>query len=114
MLFKTSLSLWLVVFTMIVTLSIQKWLGNEASLSTWGVGYSCVLFALMTIYILTGDTGKCGVSFFGMCFPTIHFSIPATKLSIPFNAYPFIQLLLMKVLIPNSSFTGHLSGILLG
>ena len=82
-------------------------------LDVWGVGYSCVLFALMTVSLLT-DHSPCSVNFFGICFPTYQIPIPFTRIRIPVNLFPFVQLILMKVLIPNSSLLGHLSGILLG
>ena len=105
--FISSLTLWLSVFTLLVTLFLQKKFYHESHLDTWGIGFSCVLFAFMTIHIFKVHGS---LSFFGISFPT--FTVPL--LSIPMNFYPFFQLLLMKIVIPNSSFLGHLSGILLG
>lgn len=98
---------------MILTLYLQKTFQNERMLSIWSLGYSCVLFALLTIEVFLQNDSSC-ISLFGFCFKTYHFSIPFFSFSIPFNFYPFIQLFLMKLLVPNSSFIGHLSGILLG
>lgn len=111
-----SISVWLMVFTEILLMTLYSLLirlGYMRFLDVWGVGYSCVLFALMTVSLLT-DHSPCSVNFFGICFPTYQIPIPFTRIRIPVNLFPFVQLILMKVLIPNSSLLGHLSGILLG
>lgn len=69
----------------------------ERYLSSYALGYSCVVFGLMTVqYQRTGDT----FSFFGA-------ALPSTLL-------PFFYLAATQVLVPQASFVGHLSGILGG
>lgn len=101
------------------------WLADKMNLehgkSVWGLGYSCVLFALMTTIILKGDT-QCPVNLYGMCFPTYEFKLlpfPSTctgllMCRIRINLYPFVLLVVMKLIVPISSFFGHLAGILVG
>ena len=72
-----SINLWLVVITQAVHLFLV-WLADKMNLehgkSVWGLGYSCVLFALMTTIILKGDT-QCPVNLYGLCFPTYEFKL---------------------------------------
>jgi len=62
------------------------------------VGFSGVLFALITIY-----TSISGQSRYSLCF-----------LQIPSRIYPWVLLLAMSLFFPNVSFIGHLSGIICG
>ena len=67
-----SINIWLVVVTQAVHL-LLLWLADKMDIahgkSVWGLGYSCVLFALMTAIILKGDT-QCPVNLYGLCFPS--------------------------------------------
>ena len=62
-----------------------------------------------------------------LCFPTYFLRLPdylinlvgigldsALAVGIPFNVGPFILLVVTKVIMPQSSFIGHLSGIIIG
>lgn len=62
----------------------------------WGIGYSCVICGLMTII----DTFSSSVNFFGF--------------DIPWSISPFLNIIVTSILIPNASFIGHLSGVLIG
>ena len=83
---------------------LQSWLltkatGSMSYLMQPAVGYSGVLFAYILIECYhTTNTSR---SFFGL------FSVP-TKL------YPWIILVVMQFVMPNISFLGHLSGMLVG
>ena len=89
---------------------------------TWGIGYSCVLFAWMSFCACSDPQDV--ISVFGVRIPSIVFTIPWTAVtlgrgegvtsSIRISVYPFLLLLLTKLLIPNSSFLGHLAGLLIG
>merc|ERR1712159_547784 len=72
-----------------------------ASKSPWwscSVGLSRVLFALMTVY--------CAL---------VTNPIPFLRVtSVPPRVYPWLMLCLMQVIIPNASFVGHLSGLIVG
>mmetsp|Transcript_43566 Transcript_43566/g.52239 ORF Transcript_43566/g.52239 Transcript_43566/m.52239 type:complete len:742 (-) Transcript_43566:34-2259(-) len=73
------------------------------------VGYSGVLFALMTIVALEQER-SCPLPFFpDLCFETY------TLFSFfKVNASPLAQLIFMQVVIPRVSFVGHLAGIVCG
>jgi len=64
---------------------------------TYSLGYSCVVFGWMTIYSIRAESN---ISLFG--------------LSIPPLLFPFASLIFTQFLIPNASFVGHLSGIVIG
>ncbi|KAK8812739.1 hypothetical protein WA538_004596 [Blastocystis sp. DL] len=111
-----SVSLFLVVSTQLLLLLLDSFLircGRHSIETVWTLGYSCVLFALMTASILQ-RSGPCPVDLFGVCFPTRLLPVPFLPFAIPVNAFPFIQLLLMKLLVPNSSLLGHLAGVFMG
>lgn len=97
------LSLWSVLLTGILYVGISWSLtlitGNLSFIYTSSVGYSGVLFTYALIDSFhTTETSR---SFFGV------FNVPA-------KLYPFILLIALQVIIPNISFFGHLSGILVG
>jgi membrane associated rhomboid family serine protease len=84
------------------------------------VGYSCVLFAWM-VAISVRMPVFCPITFFPqLCFATWSIPVPflvdekGAGLSIPINLGPIVLLFITKVIIPRSSFLGHLSGILIG
>lgn len=62
----------------------------------YAVGYSCVLFGLQTIIAAYQSE----MSIFG--------------LMIPWSWAPFMELIVISILVPNASFIGHLSGIIIG
>jgi len=70
--------------------------GKQHYLHTYSVGYSCVVFGLMTVVSQAAG----GLSIFGIF--------------IPFNVAPFVSLFLTTLMIPQASFIGHLSGIVAG
>lgn len=81
------------------------------------VGFSCVLFAWMTVASVRMNE-YCPLFFYpSLCFETYHIGLPAASSnfpSLPVNLGPFVLLLVTKVILPRSSFVGHLSGILIG
>jgi membrane associated rhomboid family serine protease/uncharacterized membrane protein YgcG len=95
--------------------------GNDQYAYQQSVGYSCVLFAWMVAMSVRMPT-FCPVSFLPqLCFATYHLPIPFTvspethlPMSIPLNAGPIVLLFITKIIIPRSSFLGHLSGIVIG
>ena len=73
------------------------------------VGYSCVLFAWMVVWSVNMRE-FCPIMFLpSFCFET-YFVIPG----VPINIGPIILLFITKLIIPRSSFLGHLSGIIIG
>jgi len=85
-------------------------MGREDQRFVQAVGYSCVLFAwLMAAAVRMKEF--CPVIFFpSLCFKT--WVVPA--IGLPLNFGPVVLLFLTKVVIPRSSFLGHLSGLLIG
>ncbi|CAM9381212.1 unnamed protein product, partial [Discosporangium mesarthrocarpum] len=78
------------------------------------VGYSCVLFALMTLMSVAQET-FCPVPFFPQfCFETWFLPIPLTRWKLPINLGPFALLFLVQFIMPQAGFLGHLSGIVMG
>lgn len=80
------------------------------------IGYSCVLFAWITVASVK-MTQFCPIIFApSFCFQT--FVLPHSKdiigFDVPINFGPIVLLLVTKVIIPKSSFIGHLSGIIIG
>jgi membrane associated rhomboid family serine protease len=73
------------------------------------VGYSGVLFAWMVVAAL-GQTSTCPIIFLpSLCFPTY-----ALFGMIPFSWAPLVQLVVLQVILPRVSFTGHCAGIVAG
>jgi phosphoglycerol transferase MdoB-like AlkP superfamily enzyme len=62
------------------------------------IGYSCVLFGMASFDSLSHASAT--VSFFGLALPSL--------------LSPFASLVLVSVLVPASSFSGHVSGIIAG
>lgn len=92
----------LLIVSVLTTMGIYhiwiKYGGIREYESTYAVGYSGVIFGLMTVGYVSAKQSR--ISFFG--------------LSIPLSLAPFGSLLLTQLLIPNASFVGHLSGIIAG
>eukprot|EP00249_Psilotum_nudum_P018563 c26865_g2_i1 orf=180-992(+) len=63
------------------------------------VGYSCVVFGWMTILAAKQPSSK--LDLFGL-------------LSLPINFAPFESLVFTSIIVPQASFLGHLSGIVVG
>nr|AIY60694.1 rhomboid protein Panut_RBL13 [Pandanus utilis] len=63
------------------------------------VGYSCVVFGWMTILAVKQPSSK--LNLFGV-------------LSLPISFAPFESLIFTSIIVPQASFLGHLSGILVG
>ncbi|CAN0870841.1 RHOMBOID-like protein 13 [Linum grandiflorum] len=64
-----------------------------------GVGYSCVVFGWMTILSVKQPSAK--LNLFGL-------------LSLPISFAPFESLIFTSIIVPQASFLGHLSGIIVG
>ena len=63
------------------------------------VGYSCVVFGWMTILAVKQPSSK--LNLFGV-------------LSLPISFAPFESLIFTSIIVPQASFIGHLSGIVVG
>lgn len=84
------------------------------------VGFSCVLFAWMVAASVRMKQ-YCPIFLLpSLCFTTYYIPNPLAFYSIgpllgfPVNIGPIILLVITKVIIPRSSFLGHLSGIIIG
>lgn len=77
--------------------------------------FSIVLFAWMVVSSVYRDE-FCPIFFLpSLCIPTWNFAVPfLPSLHFPINLGPFVILLVTKLIIPRSSFLGHLSGIIIG
>jgi len=83
---------------------------NHAHAAQQAVGYSCVLFAWM-VAASVRMSKFCPIFLFpSFCLDTVYIPI----IHLPVNAGPILLLLLTKIVIPRSSFLGHLSGIVIG
>jgi len=87
--------------------------GREEFLYQQAVGFSCVLFAWMVAASVRMDK-FCPVFFLpSLCFTTYGIPNPFGW-SLPVNAGPLLLLVATKLIIPRSSFIGHMSGIVIG
>jgi membrane associated rhomboid family serine protease len=95
------LSYILLVGSMIFIIGSAYWtarlVGDTRQQQVWSLGYSCVVFGIMTVF---SQLGSGEISMFGVPLPSI--------------AAPFIALGITQVLVPNASFIGHLAGIVVG
>ena len=108
----------LVVITMTLccfeTLAFIKISGNEDAAHQQSIGFSCVLFAWMVVAAVLMQE-YCPIFFLPqLCFSTQFIPVPGTEFAIPVNLAPFALLVVTKLIIPRSSFLGHLAGILIG
>lgn len=71
--------------------------GSFEDLNTYGYGYSGILFGLLTLWCLTGDSYR-------NCY-----GVKVRKIFIP-----FIYLIVSSIIAENASIVGHLSGIAAG
>lgn len=92
----------LLIVSVLVTMGIYhiwvKYGGIREYETTYAVGYSGVIFGIMTVGYMSAKQSK--ISLFGF--------------SIPLSLAPFGSLLLTQLLVPGASFVGHLSGIIAG
>lgn len=108
------LSFALVIITGFICLGISYLMitrmGREDMRFQQSVGFSCVIFAWIMAAAVR-MTEFCPVIFIPtFCFKT--WTIPVVGL--PLNLGPVVLLFVTKVIIPRSSFIGHLSGLLIG
>eukprot|EP00605_Chrysophyceae_sp_TOSAG23-4_P002529 GSChrysophyteH1.ASY1.ANO1.2794.1 assembled CDS len=104
------LVLWTGLGCLLLTWYMIRHMGRDDMVHQQAVGYSCVLFAWITVAAIR--MGKFCPLIFAPTFCFSTFMIPVVNL--PVNIGPFVLLLVTKVIIPRSSFIGHLSGILIG
>lgn len=92
----------LMVTSVLVTMGIYhvwiKYGGVREYETTYAVGYSGVIFGLMTVGHMAAKHSR--ISLFGI--------------SLPLSLAPFGSLLLTQLLVPNASLVGHLAGIIAG
>ncbi len=108
------LSFALVLLTGCICLAMSHYMihrmGREDVRHQLSVGYSCVLFAWVTVAALNMNK-FCPIIFApNVCFNTLYIPV----IGLPFNIGPVVLLVITKVIIPRSSFMGHLSGIVAG
>jgi membrane associated rhomboid family serine protease len=77
---------------------LYKHTSQLTHLTSASIGYSCVLFGMTSFQSLLQSTAT--ISIFGLRMPAL-FS-------------PFASLVMVSILVPTSSFSGHLGGILAG
>ncbi|XP_010258529.1 PREDICTED: RHOMBOID-like protein 13 [Nelumbo nucifera] len=96
-------TLILVVLSGVLVLGIYHILIQKFKLDYFrrvtAVGYSCVVFGWMTILAVKQPSSK--LDLFGF-------------LSLPISFAPFESLIITSIIVPQASFLGHLSGIIVG
>lgn len=96
-------SLVLVVFSGLLVLGLYHILIQKFKIEYFRrvtvVGYSCVVFGLMTVLSNRQPSSK--LELFGL-------------LSLPISLAPFESLIFTSIIVPQASFIGHLSGIIVG
>ncbi|KAJ3678182.1 hypothetical protein LUZ60_001985 [Juncus effusus] len=96
-------TLVLVVLSGLLVLAFYHLLINRFKLERFrrvtAVGYSCVVFGWMTILAVKQPSSK--LNLFGV-------------LSLPISFAPFESLIFTSIIVPQASFIGHLSGIIVG
>lgn len=107
----------LIVITMIICLFVQHILitkfNKTEMIQQQSLGYSCVLFAWMVVFSVRLRK-FCPIFLFpSLCFSTYVLKIPFTA-GLPVNFGPIVLLVFTKLILPQSSFLGHLSGIIIG
>jgi len=96
------ISFLLMIFSLVGVAAVYHifiyYLKKEEYLARLSVGYSCVLFGLMTVYAqLSARSG-----------------LQILSVNIPLSLAPFASLIVTTLLIPQASLIGHLSGIIVG
>ena len=118
------LSAGLVVLTMLIVTALYHLLitrfGRVELISQQAVGYSCVLFAWM-VALSVRLRQYCPLFILpSFCIDTWFIPLPNAFAqlwgiqNIPINLGPFVLLIFTKIIMPRSSFTGHLAGIIIG
>lgn len=104
--------LTMLIFTGIFHVLIHRFNRPELA-QQQAVGYSCVLFAWMVAASVRMNE-FCPLNFIfpSFCFST--YVIPIGSVGFPINIGPILLLVITKFIIPRSSFTGHLAGIIIG
>jgi membrane associated rhomboid family serine protease len=101
--FYLQYTLVLVVFSGLLVLGFYHLLIQKFKLEHFkrvtAVGYSCVVFGWMTILAAKQPSSK--LNLFGV-------------LSLPISFAPFESLIFTSIMVPQASFIGHLSGIIVG
>lgn len=118
------LSVALIFITMLICIGIDyvliyRYQRHEQQYSQ-AIGYSCVLFAWM-VAISVRMPEFCPIFIFpSLCVPTWTLPFPSFvqqwtgMIGLAINLGPFLLLFFTKLIIPQSSFMGHLAGILIG
>eukprot|EP01033_Poteriospumella_lacustris_P003074 gene3073-2251_t len=118
------LSVALVFLTMLICIGIDyvliyRYQRQEQQYSQ-SIGYSCVLFAWM-VAISVRMPQFCPIFIFpSLCLPTWTLPFPSFvqqwtgMVGLAINLGPFLLLFVTKLIIPRSSFMGHLAGIVIG
>eukprot|EP01102_Stenamoeba_stenopodia_P001948 TRINITY_DN11760_c0_g1_i1.p1 TRINITY_DN11760_c0_g1~~TRINITY_DN11760_c0_g1_i1.p1 ORF type:complete len:363 (+),score=38.80 TRINITY_DN11760_c0_g1_i1:401-1489(+) len=83
-----------------ISIIVSRYFDSPEYENQCSVGFSGVLFALLTVRCSSSDS-QSQSSIFGLT-------------SVPTRFYPWVLLLALQFLMPNISFIGHLSGILVG
>lgn len=118
------LNIALVLITMLICTAIYHVMIHRYGRAEYGsqqaVGFSCVLFAWM-VALSVRLKEYCPIFLFPtFCVDTWMLPLPSSVSAaiglsgIPVNVGPFILLAFTKLIIPRSSFVGHLSGIIIG
>lgn len=110
-------SLNLIVITIVICLGIQycliHYFQRVDQINQQSLGYSCVLFAWIVV-VSSKMRQFCPILFYpSFCLDTEFIPLTSDWI-LPMNFGPLILLLITKLIIPQSSFIGHLSGILIG
>jgi rhomboid domain-containing protein 1 len=77
---------------------LYKHTRESSHLTSSSIGYSCVLFGMTSFQSLSHASST--VSIFGLRLPALF--------------APFVSLIMVSLLVPNASFSGHLGGIVAG
>lgn len=118
------LSIDLVVITMLLCSVMYHVLINRFNrfdmVTQQAVGYSCVLFAWM-VALSSRQRNFCPIFLFpNFCIDTWFIPLPQSAVrvtgiaSVPINVGPLALLFFTKLIMPQSSLIGHLSGIIIG
>lgn len=97
-----------------VTHCMVHYYGRPDLAAQRALGFSCVLFAWMVAQSVRMQS-FCPIFLFpALCFTTYAIPLPGFDIALPVNLGPIVLLFVTKIIIPNSSFLGHLSGIIIG
>lgn len=109
--------IFITIFICIIITHVLIYYYNHTTMAAQqSIGFSCVLFAWMVAMSVQLDQ-YCPLFFYpSLCFKTFHITIPFTSHhhGLLVNFGTVVLLIITKIIIPRSSFLGHLSGILIG